>query len=453
MSAKKLWIGGAMLVVAVALIVVNLYYQRNNDVEVATETVQKRDLEAIVSASGKVQPKQSVDISANTMGQVTRVAVNEGDRVKKGQFLLQIDARTLQAAVQRSEAAVLGARSGLEASRVAVETAQANLERARRDFKRQQDLWKDELTTREALERAENDVKVRETELKARQQEIATREQQINQESANLETNRYELTKVRLESPIDGLVTRRNIDEGETVVVGTMNNQGTVLMTVADMSVIQAEVEVDETDVPSVSIGQIAKVTIDAVPDRTFKGHVAEIGNSPIQQSTGTQSTTARQATNFKVVVVLDEPIPAGIRPGSSCTADITTAVRSKALAVPIQSVTVRELVYDDSGKIVREPPTRRRRRPASSGTVSAEELPQGQTRKETEGVFAFRSGRAEFVPVKVGIAGEKFFEVLSGLEQGDQVITGPYASVRQIADGDPVKLENTNRGSRARAR
>ncbi|MGH9148024.1 MAG: efflux RND transporter periplasmic adaptor subunit, partial [Vicinamibacterales bacterium] len=251
-------------------------------------------------------------------------------------------------------------------------------------------------------------------------------------------------------SPIDGLVTRRNIDEGETVVVGTMNNQGTVLMTVADMSIIQAEVEVDETDVPSVSIGQIAKVTVDAVQDRTFKGHVTEIGNSPIQ-ATGTQGTTARQATNFKVVVVLDEPIPAGIRPGSSCTADITTAVRAKALAVPIQAVTVRELVYDQAGKIVREPQTRRRRRPTTSGTVSAEELPQGHTRKETEGVFAFRAGKAEFVPVKVGIAGEKFFELLSGLNQGDQVITGPYASVRQIADGDSVKLENPARTERRR--
>ncbi|HEY7442075.1 MAG TPA: efflux RND transporter periplasmic adaptor subunit [Vicinamibacterales bacterium] len=448
MSAKKLMIGGAMVAIAVALVVVNLYYQRNTDLEVTAETIQKRDLEAVVSASGKIQPKLSVDISANTMGQVTRVAVNEGDKVTKGQFLLQIDARTLQAAVQRSEAAVLGARSGLEAARVAVETAQANLDRSRRDFKRQQDLWKDELTTREALERAENDVKVRETELKARQQEVATREQQINQESANLETNRYELTKVRLESPIDGLVTRRNIDEGETVVVGTMNNQGTVLMTVADMSIIQAEVEVDETDVPTVSIGQLAKVTIDAVPDRTFKGHVAEIGNSPIQ-NTGTQGTTARQATNFKVVVVIDEPIPAGIRPGSSCTADITTAVRSKVLSVPIQSVTVRELVYDEAGKIVREPPTRRRRRPSSSDVVSAEELPQGQSRKETEGVFAFRAGKAEFVPVKVGIAGEKFFEVLSGLNQGDQVITGPYASVRQINDGDSVKLETPTRADR----
>jgi HlyD family secretion protein len=441
-------IGGAMVAIAVALVVVNLYYQRNNDLEVTAETIQKRDLEAVVSASGKIQPKLSVDISANTMGQVTRVAVNEGDKVTKGQFLLQIDARTLQAAVQRSEAAVLGARSGLEAARVAVETAQANLDRSRRDLKRQQDLWKDELTTREALERAENDVKVRETELKARQQEVSTREQQINQERANLETNRYELTKVRLESPIDGLVTRRNIDEGETVVVGTMNNQGTVLMTVADMSIIQAEVEVDETDVPTVSIGQIAKVTIDAVPDRTFKGHVAEIGNSPIQ-NTGTQGATARQATNFKVVVVLDEPIPAGIRPGSSCTADITTAVRSKVPSVPIQSVTVRELVYDEAGKIVREPPTRRRRRSSSSDVVSAEELPQGQSRKETEGVFAFRSGKAEFVPVKVGIAGEKFFEVLSGLNQGDQVITGPYASVRQINDGDSVKLETPTRADR----
>ena len=448
MFRNKYVIAGLILTIVAAVIGATLWFRRTRDIEVAAEAVARRDLDAVVSASGKIQPKRSVDISANTVGRVTRVGVDEGDKVTKGQFLLQIDARTLQTAVQRSEAAVQGARSGLEAARVGIETAQANLDRARRDFKRQQDLWKDELTTREALERAENDVRVRETELKARQQDVTTREQQIKQEAANLESNRYELTKVTLQSPIDGIVTRRNIDEGETVVVGTMNNAGTVLMTIADMSIVQAEIEVDETDIPNVATGQPAKVSIDALPGRTFDGHVTEIGNSPIQSATTAQGSTASQATNFKVAIVLDHAVPAGIRPGFTCTADITTAVRRQTIAVPIQAVTVRELVYDRAGQIVRQP---RLRRPAVGELPpAAPALAPGQTRKETEGVFVLRAGTANFTPTTVGIAGEKYFEVLSGLSEGDQVITGPYSSVRQIADGDPVKLQmpaNAKRG------
>ena len=441
MSVKKLLIGGLIVVTLAALAAANVYFRRNDDVQVAAERVQRRDLEAIVSASGKIQPALSVDISATTMGQVTRVGVREGERVKADQFLLQIDPRTLETAVRRTEAAVLAARSGLEGARVAVETAQANLDRARRDYQRQQDLWKDELTTREALEQAENAVLVRTTELKAREQEVQTRQRQIEQENANLESNQFELTRVTHTSPIDGLVTRRNIDEGETVVVGTMNNAGTVLLTIADMSVIQAEVEVDETDVPAVFIGQSAEVSIDAIPDRTFRGHVTEIGNSPIQEA-GQAATTA-QATNFKVIVVLDEGLPDGIRPGFTCTADITTAVRARALAVPIQAVTVRNLIYDESGAIVRPPPSdRRRRRDDEAEVVSDDDLPPGQTRKETEGVFVFRDDRAEFVPIGVGIAGERYFEVLSGVTENDQVITGPFASVRELADGSPVRLQ-----------
>jgi HlyD family secretion protein len=443
---NKFVIGGIILVLAAASIGATLWFRRTRDVEVTAEVVQKQDLAAIVSASGKIQPKESVDISANTMGRVTRVAAREGDRVTRGQFLLQIDARTLQTAVQRSEAAVLGARSGLESAHVAVETAQANLDRAQLDLKRQQELWKDELTTREALERAQNDVQVRQTELKARQQDVATREQQIRQEAASLESNRYELTKVTLESPINGVVTRRNIDEGETVVVGTMNNAGTVLMTIADMSVVQAEIEVDETDIPTVAIGQTAKISIDAIPDRTFVGHVAAIGNSPIQAATTTApNTTTSQATNFKVVIVLDDQIPGAIRPGFTCAADITTAVRHKALAVPIQAVTVRELVYDAAGHIVHQPRPQGRRSVTSEPAAIVQPLAPGQTRKEAEGVFVLRAGRAEFVPIKVGIAGERYFEVLSGLKEGDQIVTGPYNSVRQIADGDPVKLQQSS--------
>jgi HlyD family secretion protein len=246
------------------------------------------------------------------------------------------------------------------------------------------------------------------------------------------------LSKVRIESPIAGIVTRRNIQEGETAVVGTMNNAGTVLLTVADMSVIQAEVEVDETNIPNVKLGQIAKITIDAVPDRTFKGHVTEIGNSPIQV-TG-QAASNQQATNFKVVVVLDEDVPE-VRPGFTCTADITTATRKNVVSVPIPAVAVRELIYDAKGSVVKKPRTENRTA-AQSAAAPPPELEPGQTRKETEGVFMIRDGRAEFVPIKIGIAGDRYFEVLSGMKANDQVITGPYNNVRTMNDGDPVRVQ-----------
>jgi HlyD family secretion protein len=222
-----------------------------------------------------------------------------------------------------------------------------------------------------------------------------------------------------------------------------MNNAGTVLLTLADMSVIQAEVEVDETNIPTVQFGQTAKITIDALPDRTFNGHVTEIGNSPIQAAAGAGNTT--QATNFKVVVVLDEEVP-DVRPGFTATADIVTATRKQVVAVPIPAVAVRELIYDAGGKIVKQPPRDKRPAPDDAPAVVAE-LQPGETRRETEGVFVLRNGRAEFVPIMVGIAGDRFFEVLSGLKEGDQVITGPYNSVRGMADGDQVKVEESEQG------
>src|SRR5687768_9332500 len=265
---------------------------------VTVETIQKRDLEAIVSASGKIEPKKTVNISAQTMGRVTRLGVQEGDRVKQGQFLLQIDPVNAEAAVRRDIAAVAGAMTSLEQSKASLQSGRANLDVARQNLKRQQELWAAGLTTRESLERAQAEVEVRESDLKAREQEIKTRETQLNQQQAGLQSSQHTLAQVRFDAPFDGIVTRRNVEEGENVVVGTMNNAGTVLLTVADMSVIEAEVEVDETDVPFVQMGQIAKIEIDAIPDRVFTGRVTEIGNSPIQ-TTGTGTT--RTATNFKV--------------------------------------------------------------------------------------------------------------------------------------------------------
>jgi HlyD family secretion protein len=446
-TRTKFVIAIGVVLVGAAVVAANFYYRRDRGVQVATEAIRTRDLEAIVSASGKIQPKRQVNISANTMGKVTRLAVEEGQRVKAGQFLLEIDPRSLAGQLERGEASIAAAQSSLQSGRTAVEAAHISLDLARTNLKRQQELWKDGLTTKEALERAQNDVQAREADLKAREQEVKTREQQIKQEVASLATTKYNLSQVIISSPMDGLVTRRNIEEGETAVVGTMNNAGTVLLTIADMSVLEAEIEVDETDIPNVALGQVAKVTIDAVPNREFKGRVTEIANSPIQTSTNT--TGQRQATTFKVVVTIEDEVP-DVRPGFTCTAEITTATRKNVVSVPIQALTVRDLLYTNAGQLVREPPPRRKRS-ADDETATRVETPEGHERKETEGVFLFKDGKAVFTPLKTGVAGEQYFEVTEGLKAGDQVITGPFASVRELADGESVRLQSNNsRASRA---
>ena len=260
----------------------------------------------------------------------------------------------------------------------------------------------------------------------------------VRQTTADLENAKYNLGQVSIDSPIDGIVTRRNIELGENVMIGTMNNAGTVLLTIADMSIIEAELEVDETDIPSLVLGQTAKVTIDAIQDKSFTAKVTEIGNSPIQ----TAAAAASRATNFKVVVTIEGQIPE-VRPGFTCTADITTATRKDVVAIPIQATTVRELVYDDKGNVVKEPVADKKKpRPGPIAAASAAELKPGQTKKETEGVFVIKDAKAAFLPVKTGIAGEKFLEVVSGVKAGDEVIVGPFNSVRDLKDGDPVKLQ-----------
>ena len=431
------------LVVAGALVVATAggggyyWFHREPVLTVTTEAIRERDLDAIVSASGKIQPKRLVNVSADTPGRVVDLAVAEGDRVRKGQFLLQIDPRSLRTRVDSGAASLGAAEASLEQTHQAVQTSRVQLDQAQKTLARQQELWREQLTTREALERAENDVRAAQSALQEREKLVTAQAARLGQERAGLESARYDLSKVRIEAPIDGIVTRRNIQEGETAVTGTMNNPGTVLLTLADMSIIQAEIEVDETNIPHVKFGQRATIVIDALPDKTFTGRVTEIGNSPIQ-ATGA-AAGSRQATNFKVVVVLDDDLP-DVRPGFTCTADITTATRKGVTAVPIPAVAVRELVYDAKGQIVKQPPRTRRQRTAEP-VATPSELKPGQTRKETEGAFVVRDGRVAFVPIKMGVAGDRYFEVLEGLEPGDQVVTGPYNSVRGMADGDPVRI------------
>jgi HlyD family secretion protein len=440
MKRKKLWIGLAVLVLIGAVAYANLGYTRTTGTSVTVEKIARHDLEAIVSASGKIRAKKTVNISAETMGKVVNLTVTEGERVKKGQLLLEIDPRNLETTVQNRQASLDTARSTLEQTRASVENTRTALAQSKDTLKRSEDMWKAGLLPRDQYERALNDVKMRETDLLVSQQSVRTQEQRIRQEETNLDSARYDLNKVRIVSPIDGLVTKRNIEEGETAVTGTMNNAGTVLLTVADMSVIETEIDVDETDIPFVAVGQPAKIAIDAFPDKDFTGKVTEVGNSPI---TTTGAATGR-ATNFKVVVQALVPVP-DVRPGFTCTVTITTATRQKTLSVPIQSMTVRELVLDEKGVIVK--PETPARGTTSRAAVSTE-LKPGQTRKEFEGVFLSRDNKAVFTPVKTGIAGEKYFEVLDGLKEGDEVITGPFSSVRSLKEGDALKTSTGPAGA-----
>src|SRR3954469_964811 len=307
MSRKNIFIILGIVLVAGAVAGANFYFRKDKGLTVTTETIRSRDLEAVVSASGKVQPQRLVKISGETSGRVVNLAVNEGERIKKGQFLLQIARTRLSTRVASGNASLQAAEQSLDQMRQAIETAKVQLQQAQQTLARQRNLWAQELTTREALEKAENDVRSAQSLLQEREKQIRPQESRIAQERAGLENARYDLSKVRLESPIDGIVTRRNVQEGETAVIGTMNNAGTVLLELADMAIIQAEVEVDETNVPHVQLGQPAKISIDAIPDRTFRGRVTEIGNSPIQAAGPATSST--QATNFLVRVMIDEPI------------------------------------------------------------------------------------------------------------------------------------------------
>ena len=434
-GVRKALIGGIIAVAGVGAYFGNQYYGGSEAPEVDVEPIQRRDLEALVSASGTIQPQVSVDISASVMGRVTQLSVNEGDRVTAGQFLLQIDPESRQSAVYRSEASLDASASAQNQASVAVTTAQVSLQLARDRLERQRELWDLRLISREAYDQAVSEVELLETGLEARKVDVATAEQRVKQERAMLDSARYDLSQVTIVAPIDGVVTRRNIEEGETVVVGTMNNPGTVLLTIADFAILEAELEVDETDIPDVRLGQETAIEIDALPNHTYRGRVTEIGNSPIQNA----GQNASQATNFKVVVTLDEIIPE-VRPGFTCTADITTAVRTDAVAVPIQATTVREMTVDADGQIVRK--TLDDDDAGVTPSVSAA-MPAHPARptEEIEGVFVVLDGTVQFTRVETGIAGERYFEAVAGLGEGDMVVTGPFNVVRSLDDGDPVRL------------
>jgi HlyD family secretion protein len=400
--SKKWMIAGGALV-GVVLIVASVLTSRESGIPVEVEEVKARNLTAIVSASGTVEAKQSVSISATTPGEVVRIGVREGDRVSRGDFLLQLDPVIAEAGARGQAAAVESARADLRAS-------EAQLDLARENYERQLKLAEADLIPRAEMDQAR-------TELRSREAAVAAARSRVNQLQASYSSARHELERVTYTSPIDGVVTRVNVEEGEVAMIGTMNQPGTVLVVISDLGVMEATVEVDETDVVDIETGQESTITVDAFPDTTFVGEVTEVATSPI--IVPTVGGPAPGATDYEVKITLQGGLPAA-RSGLSASADIVTARRQDVLAIPIQSLVVRS-VADDS---------------ASDGVV------------EREGVFVVREGTATFVPVRVGISGDRFFEVLSGLEAGDRVVSGSYEALRDLSDGAAVKVERTESGS-----
>jgi HlyD family secretion protein len=433
-GSRKALVAAGIVVALGGILYANLKFARQTGLDVTAEKAVRRDLQAVVTASGTIQPIRSVDVGAYSPGRVVDLRVKEGDLVKENQFLLQVDPRSMQIQADSMEQGLETARSQLEETRKALDNAKAALAEAKSTFDRQADMYKNKLLSKADYDTAKNNLDMQQATVDQTAQSLLTQDTRIRQADSMLQNAQYNLDLMRITSPISGVITKRSVELGQMVTGSEF--APSVLVTVADMSVIRAEVEVDETDIPSVKPGQPATVTIDALPDQVFKGQVIELGDSPIL---ATGAAANARATDFKVKVELDHTIP-GVKPGFTCSSSITTATRRQVLSVPIQAVTVREVVVDQTGAVVR-PEAGRAGQPRRPASTTPQELQPGQARKELEGVFVIRDGKALFVPTKIGVAGDKYFEVLSGVTEGDQIITGPFASVRTMKDGDAVKI------------
>lgn len=413
MSKKTKIIVG--LVAAVVVVGVLTAFIRNKDKDlprVTTAKVEKMDLVSKVTANGKIQAKVKVDMSALVMGQIVNLAVKEGDHVKKGQLLLQIDKVQLAAQAQGREATLSAMRHDLDAARANAIQAKSDYERAKQNF--------------DARILAEADYQKAKSNLDAAEATLAATEQRMNSTMADLVASRDSLSKTTVTAPLDGIVTSLPIKEGEVTVVGTMNNAGTQLMTVSDMGEVEAVMMVDETSVPQVKLGQKAALSIDAYPNRKFSGTVSEVGSSPILKTDPDLDTlvATSEAINFKVKIRLDDP-PDSIRPGFSVTADIVTGRIDGASAIPIQALVVRDVQSKD-------------KKPSTGGRPETE-----------EGVFVVKNGKLEFDKVDTGIAGELMIEIKKGPSVGQEIVTGPFKVLRQVKEGDRVLVDKGEGGDK----
>lgn len=421
----KKWLPIVILVVVVAALVIISLQRRDTSPRVDTAKAELRDLTAVISASGTIQPQKKVDVSANVMGTITHLAVEEGQRVNHGDLLLEIDPTEYRAAVEALEASVLTGRADLR-------LAEASLDKARQDHERQVELFREGLSSEEQLVTARTNLQVEDAR-------VESARHRLTQTRANLEKARHDLGKVTIAAPMTGLITRLNVEEGENAIMGTLNNPGTVLLVIADMGTLEAVVEVDETEVVQVALGQPAVVEIDAFPGEEFAGRVSEIGNSPIRGG-------GQQAVDFEVKVVLDHA-PASIRPGLTAKASITVAQREQAVSVPLGAVTARDwpLREDDIARL--KGGDRKARDKALADLGFSDEAEDDEVeREEQEGVFVLVDGFVKFLPVELGIAGDEHFEILEGLEADAELVGGPFRVLRELKDGGKVRRAKSDK-------
>ena len=398
-----------MLGVVAAAAILAMTFERQGGTPVRIEMVSQRDLVATVTASGNVRATRKVDISSDISAKVAELLVDEGEDVEEGQVLLRLDPTRYRAALNRSEA-------NLSQVRAQVAQAEANLLRASRHAERMRSIWASDslLVSRQEVENAETDLEIQESMLEASTFGVS-------QAQAAVEEARDQLSKTVIVAPMSGRVTRLNVEEGETVIVGTMNNPGSLVLTVSDLSVMEVVLEVDETDVPEIALGDEATVELDAFPELEFPGFVTEIGNSAIRPPSQSAGSGQTPTIDFEVVVTLFDP-PAELRPDLSATAEVITDTRDNQLSIPIISLTLREEEENGNG-----------------GNSSASGR-GGDKPDPIEGVFVIREGRVTFTPVQIGIAGQEYFEVLSGVAVGDSIVSGPYQVIRELEDGDEVR-------------
>jgi HlyD family secretion protein len=461
MSAKKIIVIVAVVLVLAGIVIGSIIHAQSNVTKVATGKAVRQDLISIVDGTGQIKPKTYVNVGATAFGRITHLYVKEGDHVKAGAILAKVESVQPEATVAAQQATIAAAHTDITSFIAAEKTAEANidqgkadLEQKHLDFNRAQALYNDKLIAKQDFDskKAAYDMAVatlaqRQAALAQARAQTESQRGHANQAMASQRANYDALDKTVSRAPINGLVTNVPVREGETVVVGIQNAEGSTLMTLADMSVITAEVKVDETDIVNVQMNQPVDVTVDALPGRVFKGHVTEVGDQALLRTTGiatSQSTTGtEEAKDFKVVVTLDSATGGSmdeLRPGLSATAKITTAHKPNALTIPIQALVQRDVAAE---KVLEA-------NAGKSPSVATVATPAGAATKPqlVQGVYVLRNDhkklRAEFVPVTTGITGSTDIEVLGGLKEGDQIVTGRYRILRALKSGTPVKADNT---------
>ena len=454
---QKVGIGVAVVLVLGGISWFSIYQANKGVVAVQTGHVVRADLTSVVTASGEIRPKNYTNVLGEGIGKITEIVVKEGDHVKKGDILLRLeniqpgaDVQAQQAAIDSTEASVRAAAASYDSAVATLAQRQADLEKAKFDWERAQQLYKEQLIAKSDYDASKATYDAAAAGLNALKAQVeqsrAGREQSrfnLDQASAVLKHTKDVLRKTTYTAPIDGIVSYIAVRVGENVVPGIQNAEGSFLLTISDMSVVTAEVKVDETDITNVRENQPAEVTIDALPGKTFKGHVTQVGELAILRSSGQAATTqttanTQEARDFKVVVTVDNP-PEALRPGLSATAKIQTAEKKNALTIPIQALAVRtekELEQAKPGK------------KGSDVTLAASKpstAANGDSKKtDIQGVFVIHEKKAEFVPVQTGIAGVTDIEVTSGLKDGDEIVIGSYKALRTLRPGAAVKVDNS---------